>query len=152
VFAYHVSNPKEYGVVEFNDQQMAVSIEEKPLQPRSNWAVTGLCFYDHQIVDIAANLNRRRAANWKLPTSRQPRLPRTQPVVRLADGPRLRLARHRYAPTGYLKPRSSYACWKSAMASRSAGEIAFHLNWIDAGQLEALTMPIRQILLEVAAR
>lgn len=56
IFAYHVTDPQRYGVVEFDSAMRAVSIEEKPTQPKSNWAVTGLYFYDNDVLDIVREL------------------------------------------------------------------------------------------------
>lgn len=56
VFAYHVTDPERYGVVEFNEEQKAISIEEKPKNPKSSFAVPGLYFYDNRVVDIAKNI------------------------------------------------------------------------------------------------
>jgi glucose-1-phosphate thymidylyltransferase len=56
VFGYRVNNPKEFGVVEFNEQMKAISIEEKPENPKSNYAVTGLYFYDNKVLDIAKRI------------------------------------------------------------------------------------------------
>lgn len=56
IYAYHVGDPERYGVVEFDDNNKAISIEEKPLEPKSNYAVPGLYFYDNEVVKIAKNL------------------------------------------------------------------------------------------------
>ena len=56
VFAYHVLDPERYGVVEFDENEMAISIEEKPKEPKSNYAVPGLYFYDNSVIDVAKNI------------------------------------------------------------------------------------------------
>jgi glucose-1-phosphate thymidylyltransferase len=56
IFAYHVSDPERYGVVEFDEKQMAISIEEKPKAPKSNYAVPGLYFYDNSVIEVAKNI------------------------------------------------------------------------------------------------
>lgn len=66
VFAYHVEDPERYGVAEFDTAGKVLSLEEKPQVPRSNYAVTGLYFYDNQVVQMARVSSHQRVASWKL--------------------------------------------------------------------------------------
>jgi glucose-1-phosphate thymidylyltransferase len=66
IFAYHVSEPERYGVVNFDEDQRAVSIQEKPSNPQSNYAIPGLYFYDHQVVDIARGLKPSNRGEYEI--------------------------------------------------------------------------------------
>ena len=66
IFGYHVSNPERFGVVELNDQGQAICLEEKPTQPKSNYAITGLYFYDEQVVDIAKSIQPSQRGEYEI--------------------------------------------------------------------------------------
>jgi glucose-1-phosphate thymidylyltransferase len=81
VFAYQVSDPERYGVVEFDVNMKALSVEEKPEKPRSNWAITGLYFYDSQVVDLVANLKPSARGEFEITDINRAYLERQQLTV-----------------------------------------------------------------------
>jgi glucose-1-phosphate thymidylyltransferase len=138
VFAYHVSDPERYGVVEFDRANRVLSIEEKPTKPRSNWAVTGLYFYDAQVVDIAARLKPSGRGELEITDVNSAYLERGQLTVRcMGRG-------FAWLDTGTPDSLLEAAEFVRTLEKRQGfkiccpEEIAFRQGWIDASQLAAL--------------
>jgi glucose-1-phosphate thymidylyltransferase len=144
VFAYHVNDPERYGVVEFNDQRRAVSIEEKPLRPKSNYAVTGLYFYDTQVCDIAAGIK-----------------PSARGELEITDVNRIYLEREKlnvevmgrgmaWLDTGTHESLLEAGQFIATIENRQGlkvacpEEIAYRKKYIDAAQLEELAQPYKK--------
>lgn len=142
VFAYHVHDPERYGVAEFDAQGKVLSLEEKPKQPKSNYAVTGLYFYDNQVVELAKTLK-----------------PSPRGELEITDLNRLYLEQGRlsveimgrgyaWLDTGTHESLLDASQFIATLENRQGlkvacpEEIAFRQGWIDAGQLEALAQPL----------
>ncbi|MEN3296422.1 MAG: glucose-phosphate thymidylyltransferase [Burkholderiales bacterium] len=142
VFAYHVHDPERYGVVEFDAAGKAVSLEEKPVQPKSSYAVTGLYFYDQRVVDFAKSLK-----------------PSPRGELEITDLNRLYLQEGRlsveimgrgyaWLDTGTHESLLDASHFIATLEARQGlkvacpEEIAFRKKWIDAAQLEKLSLPL----------
>jgi len=142
VFAYHVTDPERYGVVAFNAQGKATSLEEKPPQPKSNYAVTGLYFYDNQVVDIAKDLKPSARGELEITDLNRVYLERAQLSVEIMG------RGYAWLDTGTHQSMLEASQFIETIERRQGlkvacpEEIAFRLRWIDADQLERLAAPL----------
>ena len=143
VFAYHVSDPERYGVVEFDAEMRAMSIEEKPKAPRSNWAVTGLYFYDSQVVDIAANLQPSARGELEITDVNRAYLERGQLSVEMMG------RGYAWLDTGTHESLIAAGTFIEALETRQAlkvacpEEIAYRQGFISADQVRELARPLK---------
>jgi glucose-1-phosphate thymidylyltransferase len=142
VFAYHVQDPERYGVVAFDAQRRAVSIEEKPQQPKSNYAVTGLYFYDAQVCDIAASIRPSARGELEITEVNAQYLRQGQLSVEIMG------RGYAWLDTGTHDSLMEAGQFIATLENRQGlkvacpEEVAFRSGWIDAAQLERLAAPM----------
>jgi glucose-1-phosphate thymidylyltransferase len=142
VFAYHVHDPERYGVVAFDDDKRALSIEEKPAKPKSNYAVTGLYFFDEQVCDIAASIKPSARGELEITEVNATYLRQNQLSVEIMG------RGYAWLDTGthdsLLEAGQFIATLEKRQGLKVAcpEELAFRNGWIDAAQLEALARPL----------
>lgn len=144
VFAYHVQDPERYGVVEFGDDRQAVSIEEKPAAPKSNYAITGLYFYDNQVCEIAAGITPSARGELEITDVNRVYLERRQLNVEVMGRGMAWLDTGTH--DSLLEAGQFIATIEKRQGLKVAcpEEIAFRKGYIDADQLRKLAEPLKK--------
>jgi len=144
VFAYHVHDPERYGVVEFDAQGHAISIEEKPKAPKSNYAVTGLYFYDNDVVQIAKTIKPSARGELEITTVNDAYLQAGKLKVKtMGRG-------YAWLDTGTHESMLEASQFIQTIETRQGlkvccpEEIVYRNGWIDAAKLEALAQPLKK--------
>ena len=144
VFAYHVHDPQRYGVVEFDAQRRAISLEEKPEHPRSNYAVTGLYFYDEQVCDIAADIAPSARGEYEITDVNNRYLAMGELDVEIMG------RGFAWLDTGTHDSLLEASAFIATLQRRQGlmvscpEEVAFRQHWIDSAQIEKLAHPLKK--------
>jgi glucose-1-phosphate thymidylyltransferase len=144
VFAYHVMDPERYGVVEFNESNQAISIEEKPKKPKSNYAVTGLYFYDNQVCDIAASIKPSARGELEITDLNRVYLGNKQLNVEMMG------RGFAWLDTGTHDSLIEAASFIATLQKRQGmmvacpEEIAYFQKWIGKGDIQKLAEPLKK--------
>ena len=142
LFAYHVQDPERYGVIEFDSSGKVLSLEEKPTQPKSNYAVTGLYFYDHQVVDLAKSLKPSARGELEITDLNRQYLVQSQLNVEIMG------RGYAWLDTGTHESLLEASQFIATLERRQGlkvacpEEIAYRHQWIDSSQLEKLAQSL----------
>ncbi len=142
VFAYHVHDPERYGVVEFDESGKAISLAEKPVEPKSNYAVTGLYFYDNRVVELAKNLKPSPRGELEITDINNLYMEKNQLSVSIMG------RGHAWLDTGTHQSLNEANNFIQTIETRQGlkvacpEEIAYRMGFIDAGQLKLLAQPL----------
>lgn len=142
VFAYHVSDPERYGVVEFDQDQRAISIEEKPKEPKSNFAVPGLYFYDNRVIEIAKSLKPSPRGEYEITDVNKEYLKNEQLQVAILDRGTAWLDTGTFASLMQASQFVEVIEERQGLKIGCLEEIAYRQGFINKKEVEALAMPL----------